>query len=98
MVAYSPGIGIRIVTARTGRNSRGQCKKGLQPRRRDEMKALIISEPGRAHIQDIAEPEIGPGEALLRVRRVGLCGSDLNSFRGRNPMVSFPRIPGHEVS
>lgn len=39
-----------------------------------------------------------PGEALLRVRRVGLCGSDLNSWRGRNPLVSFPRIPGHEIA
>ncbi len=29
---------------------------------------------------------------------VGLCGSDLNSYRGRNPLVSFPRIPGHEVA
>jgi threonine dehydrogenase-like Zn-dependent dehydrogenase len=29
---------------------------------------------------------------------IGFCGSDLNSFRGRNPLVSFPRIPGHEVS
>jgi len=29
---------------------------------------------------------------------VGLCGSDLNSFRGKNPLVSFPRIPGHEVA
>ena len=57
-----------------------------------------MSEPGKARIQNIAEPETRRGEALLRVRRVGLCGSDLNSFRGRNPMVSFPRIPGHEVS
>ena len=62
------------------------------------MKALVIAEPGSAHIQDIAEPESRPGEALLRVRRVGLCGSDLNSFRGRNPLVSFPRVPGHEVA
>jgi threonine dehydrogenase-like Zn-dependent dehydrogenase len=62
------------------------------------MKALVINEPGTARIEDVAEPEIRPGEALLRVRRVGLCGSDLNSFRGRNPMVSFPRIPGHEVA
>jgi len=38
------------------------------------------------------------GEALLRVRRVGLCGSDLNSYRGRNPLVSYPRIPGHEIA
>ena len=62
------------------------------------MKALVLSEPGVAHIENIAEPETKPGEALLRVRRIGLCGSDLNSFRGRNPLVSFPRIPGHEVA
>ena len=40
----------------------------------------------------------GEGEVLLQVRKVGLCGSDLNSYRGRNPLVSFPRIPGHEVA
>jgi threonine dehydrogenase-like Zn-dependent dehydrogenase len=62
------------------------------------MKALVISEPGTARIENIAEPETKPGEVLLRVRRIGLCGSDLNSFRGRNPLVSFPRIPGHEVA
>lgn len=62
------------------------------------MKALKFKAPGVAVIDDIPEPEAKPGEALLRVRRVGLCGSDLNSFRGRNPMVSFPRIPGHEIA
>lgn len=35
---------------------------------------------------------------MLKVRMVGFCGSDLNSFRGLNPLVSFPRIPGHEVA
>lgn len=62
------------------------------------MKALVLSEPGRAQIVQVARPSAGPGEALLKVRRVGLCGSDLNSFRGRNPLVSYPRIPGHEVA
>lgn len=62
------------------------------------MKALLIEEPGRAIIAEVPEPTRKPGEVLLKVRRVGLCGSDLNSFRGRNPMVSFPRIPGHEVA
>jgi threonine dehydrogenase-like Zn-dependent dehydrogenase len=62
------------------------------------MKALVMSEPGAARIENVEEPQMKPGEALLRVRRVGLCGSDLNSFRGRNPLVSFPRIPGHEVA
>lgn len=62
------------------------------------MKALVIREPGVAAIEDVPEPTVGPDEALLRVRRVGLCGSDLNSFRGRNPLVTFPRIPGHEIA
>ncbi len=62
------------------------------------MKALVMTEPGNVEIRDVAEPLLATGEALLRVRRVGLCGSDLNSFRGRNPMVSYPRIPGHEIA
>lgn len=62
------------------------------------MKALVMRQPGVAAVEDVPQPEMKPGEALLRVRRVGLCGSDLNSFRGRNPLVSFPRIPGHEIA
>ncbi len=62
------------------------------------MKALVLHEPGSCSIETVADPTVRPGEALLRVRRVGLCGSDLNSFRGRNPLVSFPRVPGHEVA
>jgi threonine dehydrogenase-like Zn-dependent dehydrogenase len=62
------------------------------------MKALLLQKPGQASIATIPEPVIGPGELLLKVRMVGFCGSDLNSFRGLNPLVSFPRIPGHEVS
>jgi threonine dehydrogenase-like Zn-dependent dehydrogenase len=62
------------------------------------VKALVLRGPGEAGIEDRAEPELKTGEALLRVRRVGLCGSDLNTFRGRNPMVSYPRVPGHEIA
>jgi threonine dehydrogenase-like Zn-dependent dehydrogenase len=62
------------------------------------MQALVIAAPGQARIEDVPEPEMKPGEALLKVRRVGLCGSDLNSFRGRNPLVTFPRVPGHEIA
>ncbi len=47
---------------------------------------------------DTAEPGSRQGEVLLRVRMIGLCGSDLNTYRGKNPMVSFPRIPGHEIA
>jgi threonine dehydrogenase-like Zn-dependent dehydrogenase len=62
------------------------------------MKALIIKKPGEAVVESVPEPILESGKVLLRVRMVGLCGSDLNSFRGRNPLVHFPRIPGHEIA
>ncbi len=61
------------------------------------MKALILQKPGHASIESIPEPVVTHELILLKVRMVGFCGSDLNSFRGLNPLVSFPRIPGHEV-
>ena len=63
-----------------------------------KVKGLVIKQPGEAHIETIPNPTQTNGELLLKVRMVGLCGSDLNSFRGRNPLVTFPRIPGHEVA
>ena len=62
------------------------------------MKALVLQKPGKASIETVPEPLVSDRGVLLKVRMVGLCGSDLNSFRGLNPLVSFPRIPGHEVS
>jgi len=61
------------------------------------MKALVLEKPGEASVQDVREPNPANPEILLKVRMVGLCGTDLSSFRGTNPLVSFPRIPGHEV-
>jgi threonine dehydrogenase-like Zn-dependent dehydrogenase len=62
------------------------------------MKALVIKQPGEATIESVPEPGADANQVLLRVRMVGLCGSDLNSFCGKNPLVTFPRIPGHEVA
>ena len=63
------------------------------------MKALVLEAPGQADIHSIPEPASATGDdILLRVHKVGLCGSDLNSYRGRNPLITFPRIPGHEVA
>ena len=61
------------------------------------MKALVLQESGQVSIQEVPEPVVTNQQILLKVRTVGLCGSDLNSFRGLNPLVSFPRILGHEV-
>jgi 2-desacetyl-2-hydroxyethyl bacteriochlorophyllide A dehydrogenase len=63
-----------------------------------KVKGLVLKQPGEAHIETVPNPIQTNGELLLKVRMVGLCGSDLNSFRGRNPLVTFPRIPGHEVA
>ncbi|MFL5620863.1 MAG: zinc-binding alcohol dehydrogenase family protein [Gemmatimonadaceae bacterium] len=62
------------------------------------MRAIVIESPGRAGLGTLAEPVLGEGEVLLRVRTVGFCGSDLNTFRGLNPLVSYPRVPGHEIA
>lgn len=62
------------------------------------MQALRMTGPGAVRLEEIDEADAGPGEVRVRVRLVGLCGSDLNSFRGRNPMVVYPRVPGHEVA
>jgi threonine dehydrogenase-like Zn-dependent dehydrogenase len=62
------------------------------------MRAVILEGPGEARVASVAEPRPDAGKLLLKVRMVGLCGSDLNSFRGKNPMVTFPRILGHEVA
>ena len=61
------------------------------------MKALTIEQGSQARFVDIPEPVCGKGEVLINVERVGLCGSDLNTWRGLNPLVNYPCIPGHEI-
>jgi 2-desacetyl-2-hydroxyethyl bacteriochlorophyllide A dehydrogenase len=62
------------------------------------MIALTILEPGKADIREVDRPACGPDDVLIRLRYVGFCGSDLSTWLGKNPMVSYPRIPGHEIS
>jgi threonine dehydrogenase-like Zn-dependent dehydrogenase len=62
------------------------------------MRALALMEPGRAEIVELPEPVLREGELLLQVEMVGLCGSDLNSFRGKNPLITLPRVLGHEIA
>ena len=62
------------------------------------MKALQLEKPLTWHLIDIAEPPApGPGEALVRVQRVGICGTDLGGYLGKMPFFTYPRIPGHEL-
>lgn len=62
------------------------------------MKALVISETGKTSTIERPQPTPAPGEVLLQIKRLGYCGTDLNTFRGFNPLVTYPRIPGHEIA
>lgn len=62
------------------------------------MQTITLEEPGKFSVTE-TKPPSGPaeGEALVRVRRVGICGTDLHAYRGRQPFFSYPRILGHEL-
>ncbi len=61
------------------------------------MKTVQIVQPGSVRVVDTPKPELKPGHVLLKVGYVGFCGSDLNTFRGLNPLVKLPVVPGHEI-
>jgi 2-desacetyl-2-hydroxyethyl bacteriochlorophyllide A dehydrogenase len=62
------------------------------------MKTITLEEPGRFTLTSTPEPPAtAPGEALVRVHRVGICGTDLHAYRGRQPFFTYPRILGHEL-
>jgi threonine dehydrogenase-like Zn-dependent dehydrogenase len=57
----------------------------------------MIEAEGRTRFHERAKQPVPPGHVRVTVRHIGLCGSDLNTFKGLNPLVSLPRIPGHEI-
>ena len=61
------------------------------------MKAIQISGLQKMELIEVEKPQCGDGEILIRLEYVGFCGSDLNTYRGRNTMAKMPVIPGHEV-
>lgn len=61
------------------------------------MRAIKFEEPWKVECINMEKPVPGQGQALIKVKAAGICGSDIGAFRGTNPLVSFPRIIGHEV-
>lgn len=61
------------------------------------MLQIVLDQPGRFRAQEGAEPVLLPGDALVRVHRIGVCGTDLHAFAGRQPFFNYPRILGHEL-
>lgn len=62
------------------------------------MKAIEIVEPGSMRMVERELPKTGHEDILLKIKYVGFCGSDLSTYLGKNPLVQYPRIPGHEIS
>jgi threonine dehydrogenase-like Zn-dependent dehydrogenase len=63
-----------------------------------QMLAARLIEPGRFEFVEIARPTAGPGEVLVRVEAVSICGSDLGAYLGRHPRIVAPAILGHEFA
>jgi len=62
------------------------------------MKAAKILKPGVVNIVELDKPKVGAEEILIKLKALGLCGSDLKTYQGQNQMVIYPRIPGHEIA
>lgn len=62
------------------------------------MKSVVCYEPGRLGIEDRAEPQLSEGLVKLRIRRIGVCGTDYHIFKGLHPFLEYPRVMGHELS
>jgi len=62
------------------------------------MKQAIMVAPGQIDIHETAAPTPGSGEVLLRIQRIGVCGSDIHVYHGKHPLTSYPVVQGHEFS
>jgi L-iditol 2-dehydrogenase len=62
------------------------------------MRAAVLVEPGRFEVRDVPRPDPGEGEALIRIARTGICGTDMHIFHGHYAADRLPLIPGHEFT
>jgi 2-desacetyl-2-hydroxyethyl bacteriochlorophyllide A dehydrogenase len=63
-----------------------------------EMKTLVCTEPGRFEYATGSKPELKKGQAVIKIKRIGICGTDLHAFEGTQPYFNYPRILGHELA
>ncbi len=62
------------------------------------MKTLVCSEPGKMEYRVRERPEPAKDHAIIKIKRIGICGTDLHAFEGTQPFLSYPRVLGHELS
>lgn len=62
------------------------------------MRQIVLQGPGEFMEREASVPVLSPGEAIVRIRKVGVCGSDFHAFAGRHPIYTYPRVLGHELA
>lgn len=62
------------------------------------MRQAIMTSPGEIEFRDVPVPKPGPDEVLIRIKTIGVCGSDVHVRHGRHPFTSYPVVQGHEFS
>ncbi|MEX2595178.1 MAG: zinc-binding alcohol dehydrogenase family protein [Anditalea sp.] len=62
------------------------------------MKTLVCTAPGLFDYRSANDPQIDKGNSIIKIKRIGICGTDLHAYEGTQPFFSYPRILGHELS
>lgn len=62
------------------------------------MKGIVCDQPNRLSMAEFPEPAPTPGHAIVRIRRIGICGTDMHAYRGNQPFFTYPRVLGHELA
>src|SRR6478672_3078072 len=62
------------------------------------MKTLVCIKPGEFQYQDAEMPQSKKDHAIIRIKRIGICGTDLHAYEGTQPFFEYPRILGHELA
>lgn len=62
------------------------------------MKVLVCTKPGLFEYKEMAKPVMREGQAIIRIKRIGICGTDLHAYQGTQPYFNYPRILGHELA
>jgi len=61
------------------------------------MKQAVMTSPGQIELRDVPVPQVNPGDVLLRIKRIGVCGSDIHVWHGKHALTPYPVVQGHEV-
>ena len=64
----------------------------------NSIRQAVMTKPGKIEMKQVAAPEIKKNEVLLRIKHIGICGSDIHVNHGLHPFTSYPVIQGHEFS